>query len=78
MQQDKDEIEAEIQKHSQFLTILKVLKTLPNKYQEVISLKYFEGKKNKEIVEIANINEGTLKSLLSRGLEKIRNKCNEV
>lgn len=78
LQQDKEEIETEFQKHSQFLTILNVLKTLPNKYQEVISLKYFEGKKNKEIVEILNINEGTLKSLLSRGLEKIRNKCNEI
>ena len=67
LQQDKEEIEAELRKHSQFLTIIKALKTLPNKYQEVISLRYFEGKENKEIVEILNINEGTLKSLLSRG-----------
>ena len=71
-------MEAELQKHGQFIIILKALKKLPNKYQEVISLKYFEGKKNKEIVEILNINEGTLKSLLSRGLEKIRDKCNEI
>lgn len=78
LQQDKEEIEAELQKHGQFLTILKALKTLPHKYQEVISLRYFEGKNNKEIVEILNINEGTLKSLLSRGLEKIRDKCNEI
>ena len=78
LQQDKEEIETELQTHRQFITILKALKRLPNKYQEVISLKYFEGKKNKEIVEILNINEGTLKSLLSRGLEKIRNKCNEM
>ena len=78
LQQDKEEIEAELKKHSQFLAILKALKTLPNKYQEVISLKYFEGKKNKEIAEILNINEGTLKSLLSRGLERIRDKCNEI
>lgn len=78
LQQDKEEIEIELRKHSQFLAILKILKTLPNKYQEVISLKYFEGKKNKEIVEILDINEGTLKSLLSRGLEKIRDKCNEI
>jgi RNA polymerase sigma-70 factor (ECF subfamily) len=53
------------------------LKTLPLKYQEVIALKYFEGKENKEIAEILNINEGTLKSLLSRGLEKLRKKCNQ-
>ena len=54
------------------------LKTLPVKYQEVISLRYFEGKDNKEISEILGINEGTLKSLLSRGLEKLRKKCNRI
>lgn len=78
LHQDKEELEAELQKHSEFLTVLKVLKTLPNKYQEVISLRYFEGKDNKEIVEIFNINEGTLKSLISRGLEKLREKCNRI
>ncbi len=78
LQQDKEELEAELLKHAQFVNVLKALKTLPLKYQEVISLKYFEGKANKEIAEILNINEGTLKSLLSRGLEKIRDKCNEI
>jgi len=74
---DRKEIEAEFKKHDQFLLVLKELKTLPLKYQEVIALKYFEGKENKEIAEILNINEGTLKSLLSRGLEKLRKKCNQ-
>lgn len=74
---DRKEVEAEFQKHDQFLLVQKELKTLPLKYQEVIALKYFEGKENKEIVQILNINEGTLKSLLSRGLEKLRKKCNQ-
>jgi RNA polymerase sigma-70 factor (ECF subfamily) len=74
---DRKELESEFQKHDQFLFVLKELKTLPVKYQEVIALKYFEGKDNKEIVEILNVNEGTLKSLLSRGLEKLRKKCNQ-
>ena len=77
-QEDKKELEIEFQKHEQFLVVLKALKTLPIKYQEVISLRYFEGKDNKEIVEILNIKEGTLKSLLSRGLEKLREKCNQI
>ena len=76
--QDRNEIESELQKHEQFMLILKELKTLPVKYQEVISLKYFEGKDNKEIAEILRMNEGTLKSLLSRGLEKLRQKCNQI
>jgi RNA polymerase sigma-70 factor (ECF subfamily) len=76
--EDRKEIESELQNHEQFLSVLKELKTLPVKYQEVIALRYFEGKDNKEIVEILNINEGTLKSLLSRGLEKLRQKCNQT
>jgi RNA polymerase sigma-70 factor, ECF subfamily len=76
--EDKKEYETELLKHDQFLKIQKELKTLPVKYQEVISLKYFEGKDNKEIAEILFIKEGTLKSLLSRGLEKLREKCNQI
>jgi RNA polymerase sigma-70 factor (ECF subfamily) len=76
--EDKKELEKELQQHDQFLIVLKSLKALPVKYQEVISLRYFEEKGNKEIVEILNINEGTLKSLLSRGLEKLRRKCNQT
>ena len=76
--EDKKETEIELQKHNQFMTVLKNLKTLPTKYQSVIALRYFEGKDYKEIVEILDINEGTLKSLLSRGLEKLRKKCNQI
>lgn len=76
--QDKQEMEAELKKHEQFTSILKALKSLPPKYQEVIALRYFEGKENKEIAEILDLNEGTLKSLLSRGLEKLRKKCNSL
>jgi RNA polymerase sigma-70 factor (ECF subfamily) len=75
---DKKELEKELEQHDQFIAVLKGLKTLPVKYQEVISLRYFEGKEMKEIIEILNINEGTLKSLLSRGLEKLRKKCNQI
>jgi RNA polymerase sigma-70 factor (ECF subfamily) len=75
--EDRREIESELERHDQFLSVLKELKTLPLKYQEVIALRYFEGKNNKEIAEILNINEGTLKSILSRGIEKLRVKCNQ-
>jgi RNA polymerase sigma-70 factor (ECF subfamily) len=78
LSEDRKELEMELQKHEQFLFVLKHLKTLSVKYQEVISLRYFEGKENKEIAEILNINEGTLKSLISRGLEKLRKKCNQI
>lgn len=75
--EDKKELEAELEKHQQFQKVLLQLKTLPVKYQQVISLRYFEGKSNKEISEILDLNEGTLKSLLSRGVDKLKEKCNE-
>jgi RNA polymerase sigma-70 factor (ECF subfamily) len=78
LENDKSALETELHKHAQFVQVLNALKTLPAKYQDVISLKYFEGKNNKEIVEILQMKEGTLKSLLSRGLEKLRKKCNHL
>lgn len=75
---DREELEAELQKHQQFLIVLEALKTLPLKYQEVLSLRYFEGKENKEISEILSVKEGTIKSLISRGLGLLREKCNQI
>jgi RNA polymerase sigma-70 factor, ECF subfamily len=78
LSQDREDIEDELQKHQQFLTVMEALKTLPVKYQEVLSLRYFEGKENKEIAEILSMKEGTLKSLISRGLVLLREKCNQI
>ena len=48
------------------------LKKLDIKYQEVLSLRFYEKKSHKEISEILDKKEGTIKSLLSRGLEKLK------
>jgi RNA polymerase sigma-70 factor (ECF subfamily) len=45
---------------------------LPVKYQEVIVLRFFEDKQIKEICQILDKREGTVKSLLHRGLERLR------
>jgi len=50
------------------------LKSLPVRYQQILALRYFEGKPTKEIAEILDKKEGTIKSLLSRGVEKLREK----
>jgi RNA polymerase sigma-70 factor, ECF subfamily len=44
------------------------LHTLGFKYQEVIALKYMEGKTSPEIARIIGKPEGTVRSLLSRGI----------
>ena len=66
-------MEKELKDHHDFIEVQKHLKTLSTKYQEVIALRFFENKSIPEIAEILEKKEGTIKSLLSRGLEKIRN-----
>lgn len=72
---EKELLEAEEKKLSQeidFVTLHSGITELPSKYQEVIVLKYFEKKKLSEIGEILNKKEGTVKSLISRGLDKLK------
>jgi RNA polymerase sigma-70 factor (ECF subfamily) len=65
--------EAELRKHEEFLDLHENISRLPLKYQEVITLRFFEDKQLREIGEILGKKEGTVKSLLHRGLEKLRN-----
>ena len=68
--------EEELQDKKMFLTLHNSVKQLDLKYQEVIVLKYFEEKSIKEISEILSKSEGTVKSLLHRGIKKLRNYIN--
>jgi len=52
-----------------------IIKVKP-KYQEVIILRYFEKKSIKEISQINGKATGTVKSLLHRGLQKLKNEIN--
>jgi len=65
-------LEKSLQENTAFHSVLEQLKGLGTKYQEVIALRFFEGKSIKQIAEILGKNEGTIKSLLSRGLHKLR------
>lgn len=66
--------EEELSKHEEFLLLHKKIAELPEMYQEVITLKFFEKKKIREMVDILGKKEGTIKSLLHRGLEKLKEK----
>jgi RNA polymerase sigma factor (sigma-70 family) len=76
---DEADIEADliaaqdkIQRHQLFLIVQKQLRMLPLKYQEVLSLRYFEKKSIAEISQIMGKKPGTVKSLLSRGVAKLQ------
>jgi RNA polymerase sigma-70 factor (ECF subfamily) len=69
---EREMMQQELKAHQDYNTIRQNLLQLDTKYQEVIALRYFEQKTNPQIAEILDKNEGTVKSLLSRGLEKLR------
>ncbi len=66
------EAEAELKRHEQYLALHDNIKRLDIKYQEVITLRFFENKQINEISAILGKREGTVKSLLHRALEKLR------
>jgi len=69
---EKAASEKTLQENKEFLAVQRQLLQLDIKYQEVISLRFFEEKSIKEISTILGKKEGTIKSLISRGLEKLR------
>lgn len=69
------EAQEELRQYQDFLEIQVKLVELPARYQEVIALRFFEKKQIKEIAEILGKKEGTVKSLLSRAVEKLRQSC---
>jgi RNA polymerase sigma-70 factor, ECF subfamily len=71
-QNEKQLLENELKMDEEFDKVQRCLKQLEIKYQEVLSLRYFEKKAILEIAEILDKKEGTVKSLLSRGLEKLK------
>ena len=66
------EAEAALKRHEDFLILHESISKLSVKYQEVITLRFFENKQVREIGEILGKREGTVKSLLHRGLGKLR------
>jgi len=66
------EAQEKLKQHQDFLEIQEKIVRLPAKYQEVIALRFFEQKQIKEISEILGKKEGTIKSLLHRAVEKLR------
>ena len=71
------EAEEKLKKHQDFIVCQQKIGQLDIKYQEVITLRFFEQKRIKEIGEILGKSDGTIKSLLHRGLEKLRVAMNE-
>jgi RNA polymerase sigma-70 factor (ECF subfamily) len=66
------EAQEKLRQHREFREVQDKIVRLSSKYQEVIALRFFEQKQIKEICEILGKKEGTVKSLLHRAVEKLR------
>ncbi len=66
------EAQERLERHREYLEIQKKIARLPAQYQEVIALRFFEHKQLKEIAQILGKKEGTVKSLLHRAIERLR------
>jgi len=69
--------ELKLERHKDYLAAKDMLAELPIKYQEVIYLRFGEDKKISEIATILGKKQGTVKSLLSRGLSRLRQEVNQ-
>jgi len=69
---ERIQLEKDLEKHQEFMRINDLIKKLDIKYQDVISLRFYEQKPIKEIAIILGKREGTIKSLLSRGINKLK------
>ena len=70
-EQERRELEAQREQYQDFVRVQAAIQQLPLKYQEVLALRYFEQKSVLEIAEILQKSDGTVKSLLSRGIAKL-------
>jgi RNA polymerase sigma-70 factor (ECF subfamily) len=65
-------IEENMEKNKAFQSVCAELSKLKIKYQTVLTLRYFEDKSIKEIAEILEMSENTVKTHIRRGLERLR------
>ncbi len=72
----KDELVAREREDLSF--VWEAVKALPEKYREVIHLFYYEGRSTREIADILNRNESTIRSDLLRGREQLKSVLKEA
>jgi RNA polymerase sigma-70 factor (ECF subfamily) len=71
---DSELLKAEeaMQKNEQYQRIHTAVSSLQLKYQNAISLRYFENMSIKEIADILKLSENTVKTHIRRGLKKLK------
>ena len=72
LQEEIQKAQEQVNCNAAFQRVQQQLKKLPNKYQEVIVLRFLEEKSIREISLLLGKKEGTIKSLISRGITQLK------
>jgi RNA polymerase sigma-70 factor (ECF subfamily) len=72
LEKELEEAQAAIDNNSLFLSVHAELIKLPALYQEVLSMRFFDSMKISEISRTLGKKEGTVKSLISRGISMLK------
>ncbi|MCG6189695.1 RNA polymerase sigma factor [Maribellus maritimus] len=72
VEEEKIQVENRLQKMSTVKKLVADLNQLSENERDCISLKYIENLTTEEISQVLNLKTGTVKSHLSRGIEKLR------
>lgn len=72
LQEERDLLQELVERDQEFARAAVALRAMPLRYQEAVTLRYIEEKEFNEIALILNCREGTARSLVSRGLTKLR------
>ena len=75
--QDDDFLDI-FEKDYKFEMIKQALEQLPEKYKDIVFLKYVEQKNNDEIAEILGISEDNVRQRLSRAIKKLKQLLNNI
>ncbi len=69
---EREEAERRLADHAEFRRVQRAMLQLRAVDQDVISLRYFERKSVRDIAQILGKKEGTVKSILSRAIDRLR------
>jgi len=76
--EEREMIDEALSREKDVLRLREAIQSLPELYQEAVTLRHVEGKSSAEVAEILGKNEGTTRSLISRGLTMLRDALGDV
>ncbi len=72
LQEERELLQELVERDAQFAKVMRALRALPLRQGEAIILRYIEEKEMQEIAAILDCREGTVRSLISRGISSLR------